>query len=434
MKKVLIITYYWPPSGGAGVQRWLKFVKYFSEFGIDAIVITVDENKASYQLKDETLQHDIPANIKVIRTNTFEPFELYKKLTNKKEIPHSGFANEPNPSMLQNIMRFIRGNFFIPDPRKGWNKYAYEAAAEIISKEKIDAVITTSPPHSTQLIGLKIKGKFNIPWIADLRDPWTDIYFYNKLFHTTLAKKIDAAFERKVLETADSIMVVSQDIKRIFASKSVNIIADKISVIPNGFDEEDFNQQVETNADEFSITYTGSITETYNIDAFLTAFKSITVKYSQAQIRLKFIGNISENIISKFENLKLQQYLSVEKYVPHKESVAALMKSDIVLLVIPQIDKNEGILTGKLFEYIGSEKPILCIGPPHGDAAVIIEECRAGKTFDYSNTDAIAAFIEQQLLKHKNINTESLTNNNTKKYSRKNLTNEVAEIIKKLAN
>jgi len=348
MKKVLIITYYWPPSGGAGVQRWLKFVKYLSELYIEPIVIPVDENNASYQLKDETLQYDIPANVKVIRTNTFEPFELYKKITNKKEIPHSGFANEPNPSVLQNIMRFIRGNFFIPDPRKGWNKYAYEAAVELINKEKIVAVITTSPPHSTQLIGLKIKSNFNIPWIADLRDPWTDIYFYKKLFHTALAKKIDAAYEKKVLEKADAVLVVSQDIKRIFTSKSDKINSQKIAVIPNGFDEEDFNQSIEKNAEEFSITYTGSITETYNIDAFLTAFKHITEKYPNENIRLKFIGNISENIIAKFRNLKLQQYLIVEKYVPHKESVAALMKSDIVLLFIPQIDNTEGILQWKL--------------------------------------------------------------------------------------
>jgi len=175
MKKVLIITYYWPPSGGAGVQRMLKFVKYLHQLGVQITVITVDPRKASYQLTDDSFLKDIPDDINVIKTNTFEPFNLYKSLGSKKEIPHSGFANETNPGFFQKASRFVRGNFFIPDARRGWNKYAYREAIKVIKNNKIDAIITSSPPHSTQLVGLKLKNKYNIPWVADLRDPWTDI-------------------------------------------------------------------------------------------------------------------------------------------------------------------------------------------------------------------------------------------------------------------
>ena len=222
MKKILIITYYWPPSGGAGVQRWVKFIKYFNKYNIKPYVITVDPNSASYPLVDNTLSNDIPKNTPVYLTKTFEPYNYYKKI-NKKEIPYAGFANEGNPNLIQKTARFIRGNFFIPDARKGWNKFAYAKALEVIEKENIDSVITTSPPHSTQLIGLKLKKELNIKWIADLRDPWTDIYYYESMLHTKWAKLKDEAYEKEVIEKADQLIVVSDSIKQLLASKSDKI-------------------------------------------------------------------------------------------------------------------------------------------------------------------------------------------------------------------
>ncbi len=430
MTKVLIITYYWPPSGGAGVQRMLKFVKYFKEFGIEAIVITVDENKASYQIKDISLINDIPADINVIKTNTFEPFEFYKLIGNKKEIPHSGFVNESNPGIIQKAMRFIRGNFFIPDARKGWNKFAYKAAEKIISTYKIDCIITSSPPHSTQLVGLKLKEKFGIPWIADLRDPWTDIYYYNQMLHTPIARKKDAAFERKVLEMTDAVLVVSKDIKRIFSSKSKSINENKIVVIPNGYDEEDFSKDILHDPSSFIITYTGSIADNYTIDSFLNAYCKLIENHSDADIQLKFTGKISGNLFRKIENLKIQDKVSFENYVPHKESVEKLQKSTILLMIIPEMEKNEGILTGKLFEYLGSGKPIVCIGPPHGDAAAIINECNAGKTFDYYDENGMTAYLENLFEKWENAQIIINSNEKVKNYSRKNLTYKLSDIIK----
>ena len=188
MKKVLIISYYFPPSGGAGVQRWLKMLKYLPQYGVEPIVLTVDEKYASYPQVDKSLLDEIPSWLKIYKTKTREVLSLYKSVSPTKEIPYSGFANEPKPTFLQKMARFVRGNFFLPDPRKGWNRYAYQVACQIIEKEAVDAVITTSPPHSTQLLGIKLKKRFpNLTWLADLRDPWTDIY-YNKDFLYDLVK------------------------------------------------------------------------------------------------------------------------------------------------------------------------------------------------------------------------------------------------------
>ncbi|MCY7361395.1 MAG: glycosyltransferase, partial [Ignavibacteria bacterium] len=272
MEKVLIITYYWPPSGGAGVQRILKFVKYLPEFGIKPFIVTVNKDKASYPVLDETLERDIPKEAEVFRTDTFEPYELYSKLLGKKSIP-TGFSNESNPGTFQKFSRFIRGNFFIPDGRKGWINFAFREACRIIEKENIKTVVTTSPPHSAQIVGLKLKKKYNLNWIADLRDSWTDIYYYNEFSHRKFAKEKDLKYEKNVLENADKIITVGKNLKEIFVKKSKKINPQKVFVIPNGYDEEDFKNkpieieketetEIETETEnEFIITYTGTLAE-----------------------------------------------------------------------------------------------------------------------------------------------------------------------------
>ena len=211
-KKILIVSYYWPPSGGAGVQRIFKFAKYLSQSGYKPYVVTVDDKVASYPIRDQSLLADVPSSIIVFRTHSFEPLNLLTKVTGNKA-PYGGFANKDKEKFSQKILRFIRGNFFIPDARKGWVKYGFEKSAELIRNEKIDTVIISSPPHSSQLIGLKLKRKFpELKWIADLRDPWTDIFYYKDMLHTRMASAKDAALEKEVVETADSLVVVSKPI------------------------------------------------------------------------------------------------------------------------------------------------------------------------------------------------------------------------------
>ena len=411
MKKVLVITYYWPPSGGAGVQRWVKFIKYFKNQNIDPYIISVDPDFASYPVIDKSLINDIPENTNVYLTKTNEPYSIYKKINNN-QTPYAGFANEGRPNFLQKIARFIRGNFFIPDSRKGWNDFAYKKAVKLLEKENIDTVITTSPPHSTQLIGLKLKETLNIKWIADLRDPWTDIYYYKSLLHTKWAKRKDLNYEKGVIEKSDKIVVVSDSIKQLLINKSNLIQESKIHVIPNGFDEEDFSVSSTNKNNKFLLSYVGTITKDYPLDSIK---KSIT----NLNINLEFTGKADHptkhllNEIAGFNN-----------HVKHKESINLLLASDMLLLVIPKIANNKGILTGKLFEYLGARKPILCIGPTDGDAAKIIQECKAGKTFDYSDENGIYEFIETCTS-----NEFIFENKNYLNYSRRNLTKTLSKIL-----
>ena len=411
MKKVLVITYYWPPSGGAGVQRWVKFIKYFKNQNIDPYIISVDPDFASYPVIDKSLINDIPENTNVYLTKTNEPYSIYKKINNN-QTPYAGFANEGRPNFLQKIARFVRGNFFIPDSRKGWNDFAYKKAVKVLEKENIDTVITTSPPHSTQLVGLKLKETLNIKWIADLRDPWTDIYYYKSMLHTKWAKRKDLNYEKGVIEKSDKIVVVSDSIKQLLINKSNLIQESKIHVIPNGFDEEDFSVSSTNKNNKFLLSYVGTITKDYPLDSIK---KSIT----NLNINLEFTGKADHptkhllNEIAGFNN-----------HVKHKESINLLLASDMLLLVIPKIANNKGILTGKLFEYLGARKPILCIGPTDGDAAKIIQECKAGKTFDYSDENGIYEFIETCMS-----NEYIFENKNYLNYSRRNLTKTLSKIL-----
>ena len=422
MKKVLIITYYWPPSGGAGVQRWLKFAKYLPEFGWQPIILTVDPKYASYPQRDESLSKEVGSDCLVYTTKSFELYNLYKFISGKKEVPYGGFANESKEGILQKVSKFLRGNFLLPDPRKGWNKYAREKAAELIREFNIETVVTTSPPHSTQLIGMMLKLRFKIRWIADLRDPWTDIYYYNQFHHTALARKIDKAYERVVIENADLLITVSEDVKRIFAEKSDLPIAAKTVVIPNGFDEDDFRISTFTPETKKIITYTGTISEAYVVDSLLEALCLLS-EDSKSQLLVRFVGKVPSSVEAKFRATGLD--VELVGYVDHTKSIEYLFQSDLLLLVIPKVKNNMGILTGKFFEYLASQKPILAIGPTDGDLAKIILETNCGKLFDYNDMDGMLLFIQEKLENRRTVSFPETAH----QYSRKELTRKLSGLF-----
>ena len=384
MKKVLIITYYWPPSGGSGVQRWLKFVKYFRDFGIEPIVLTVAPEFAALPNIDESLEHEIPLGIQVHKTRAKSPFGFYKKIK-KGTIPNSGFAGEGKANLFDNLFRFIRGNFFIPDARIGWNKFALEKARELIQLHAIDTVITSSPPHSTQLIGLQLKKEFNLKWLADLRDPWTEIYYNKLLFRTNWAKKIDYRYEQACLQNADTLIVVSEDIKRRFGEARETILE-------------------------------------YPIEAFLKTFSEL-VKVDP-QWRLRFIGNVSDVVNTEIQKLGLEKWVEFIPYVEHKKAVEYMINSDLLLLIIPNTENNKGILTGKLFEYIATGNPIIYIGPEDGDALEILKGNTVYIALNSKEKEAVIDFILNSSSNQLEVNPSS---KNT--FSRRNLTGEVAKLI-----
>lgn len=419
MKKVLIITYYWPPSGGSGVQRWLKYVKYLRRFGIEPIVLTVDPLDAVYPNIDHSFKKEIPEDIEIHYARANSPLTLYKKIR-KKPVPKSGFAGEKQPNIIDSFFRFIRGNFYIPDARKGWNKAAYNTAKEIIIKNKIDTIITSSPPHSTQLIGKKLKQHLKVKWICDLRDPWTEIFYNRDLYQTSLAKRIDKKYEKNCLESANQLIVVSHAISNQYVGKYPKI-ASKMNIIPNGYDPADFKNVKATNTDKKYISYIGSLGGDYPVKKIIKAFKNLSK--DQPLWNLRFVGNISESTKISVKKNELESSVDFIPYRPHHEAIELMVCSDILLLIIPELKENEGILTGKLFEYIASGTPIILIGPPNGDAAVILSEFKNVKIIDYSEDIDLSQIIQDIVLKESDPSIFI-------KYSRVEQAKKIAELIK----
>lgn len=418
MKKVLIITYYWPPAGGPGVQRWLKFAKYLPEFGWEPIILTVDENYASYPQQDSSLLEEV-SGIEVYKTKSVEILNLYSSLNKDKQVPYGGFSNEGNPSFLKKVSRFIRGNFFIPDPRKGWNKYAYQKAVELIREKNIDTVVTTSPPHSTQLIGLKLKQNNIVKkWVADLRDPWTDIFYYDKFYPTKWAKKIDKKLERKVVESCDALITVSESIKKIYSKRYG--VAQKTHVLTNGFDTSDFGE-IKSSEHTNEIVYTGTVSEDYPLEQIINLAKHISV------FRFKFIGKVPDSFVSRIEEEGLSEKFKFVSTIPHNQVVNEMRSAGILLLLIPDVKNNEGIVTGKIFEYLIAKRPIYAIGPKGGDVQEILENTNSGVLVAY-NDNSFSSINKYE--EDFNLGKLFIDSKNLDKYSRKSITADFAELIK----
>jgi len=393
--RLLVITYYWPPSGGAGVQRCLKWVKYLPGLGVEPTVITVDADQATYPVRDESLLHEVPPGVRVIRTATLEPFGSYQKLTGRA-VPHGGFANEGAPSLTQQAMRFVRGNLFIPDPRRGWNAYALAAVEKLLAQgEQFDAVLTSSPPHSTQLIGLALRQKHGLPWLADLRDPWTDIYYTKDLHRTAAAAWLDARYERQVLRQADAVLVTSPETERLFRRKLPDLAKGKIVVLPNGYDGPDFQAESAPPADCLRITHTGTISARYHIETLLRAVADCAAAHPAVPLRLRFVGQVDAGVRQQVAAAGLAEATEFIPFVPHQESVAYLLSSSVLLMAIPDVALNKGILPGKVFEYLAARKPVLCVGPAGSDADVVLRETSAGLALPYADYDLMRRTLDE---------------------------------------
>jgi glycosyltransferase involved in cell wall biosynthesis len=426
MKRVLIVTYYWPPSGGPGVQRWLKFVKYLRDFNIEPIVVTVDEEKASYPALDASLEAEVPADVKVYKTNSFEPLKLFSSVFKKEKVPYAGIPDRDKMSFVGKAALYVRANFFIPDARKGWNKHAFRKCCEIIESQKIDAVITSSPPHSTQLIGLQLKKKYGIKWLADLRDPWTEIYYYHKLHHTERAKRKDLRYEAEVLNSSDIITVTSEQTAARYALK-IKENKKKIAVITNGFDEEDFRDVPALPQTHFTITFLGTINAQFGIEGFVEAVMNVHKKMPQVPLRLKFVGTMDLATKQLLET-KLPDCIELIGYVPHKESIRHICASHVLLLVIPK-GPNEGTVPGKTFEYMAAKRNILCLAPKNSSAGKIIDSTETGKAFLHEDVTGITDYIAGMMQRWERGEDCSVNNNNFKQYSRQNQTALLADLL-----
>ena len=398
--RLLVITYYWPPAGGPSVQRWLKTSHELQKIGAEIEILTVDQKFATYPLIDNSLIEETN-NLKVHKTFSPNWFKIYQLLTRRKEIPFSGFANQAGtPGPIQKISRIIRGNFFLPDPRRSWNRYAIKKAIKLHKSQPFDAIITTGPPHSSHLIGKSLKKKIVFSWYADFRDPWTDIYYYEQFYPSFIARWYDKALEKSVIKNADGLFAVSRDLIRILKNKAPNIDPKKFIEIPNGYDPNDFSSTKRKIKNEsYTIVYTGTLTLDYPIQLLYKSLKKIIEKPNN-HLTLKIAGRPAKECIDYLSEMD-KQFGNFEfiysGYLSHKKSVQLLESADCLLLLIPNIKENKGILTGKIFEYIGSGKVIWGFGPEKGDAQEILTDCNAGSIFENyeSATDTLQRYINE---------------------------------------
>ncbi|CAN5575223.1 glycosyltransferase family 4 protein [soil metagenome] len=433
--KVLILNYYWPPSGGSVVQRWLTFSRYLPENGITPVILTIDELSATYPATDRTLIDRIPKELKVYKTGSKELFWIYKKFIGKGKVPGAAFANESDPNFLQKISRFIRGNFFIPDPRIGWNKIALPEAITIIEKEKIDVIITSGPPHSTHLMGLKLKERLNIKWIADFHDVWTDIIYYDKFYKTSWAKSKDKALERKILKKSDAVLTVGKKYKETLLSKLSEPEPEKFHLVSMGYDNEIFDKMVSSPPqNEFIITYAGTIANFYEPEAFILALKKVKEQNPNVKLKLRFVGILAETIKKFILSSGLESILEETGYVSHHDSVKYLFNSSVLLLINPVVKNEDMVIPGKIYEYLAAKKPIINITKRTSDIARIIKEARAGETFERNMGNDLTEHLNL-LIKRWNENKDldlPKDNNYYRQFSRKEETKILAKVIKEL--
>ena len=424
MKKALIIAYYWPPAGGPGVQRWLKFVKYLRDFDVEPIVY-VPENP-SYPINDDSFVNEIPEGLKVIKQPIKEPYKLASKSSkgDSNTISKGIIKNSSKQSLKEKLMLFIRGNFFIPDARIGWVKPSVQFLNKYIRENGIEVVITTGPPHSLHLIALKLKNKLAFNWIADFRDPWTTIGYHKKLKLLPMAKLKHKNLERKVLTTADQIIVTSPTTKTEFK----RITDTPIEVITNGYDVNSVNEFEPDK--KFTIAHIGSLLSERNPEVLWKALGDISRddKVFQSQFQLNLVGAVSNEILQAIERHELFQFVNLVGYVSHEEAIRHQKQSQVLLLVEIDSEETKCIIPGKLFEYMASNRPILAIGPEGSDIEAIITKTNTGAFFTYEQYNEIKdkiltyfqAFRKGQLQSHAV---------GLQQYSRKSLTKKLAGII-----
>ncbi|HRZ42217.1 MAG TPA: glycosyltransferase [Bacteroidales bacterium] len=394
MKKVLIITYYWPPAGGAGVQRWLKLSKYLPDSGWMPVIYTPEV--AESPVDDPTLIADVREDTEVIRRPIWEPYHIYKWLTGKKksERVNAGFLHEGKPPVLrERLSVWIRGNFLIPDPRCFWIRPSVRYLSGYLKDHPVDAIISTGPPHSMHMIAMKLKRKTGIPWVADFRDPWTKIDFYHRLQLTHWADTRHRKLERQVLGTADAVLTIgwnsAGDLRQLGAANPM--------VVPNGYDPADFSELPPFRYEKFTITHAGVMNDDRNPKLLWEALAEMVSQREEFRkdLVIRLIGKVDFTVKESLNKAGLTSNTEIIPYLTHHEAVREMAKSAVLLLSINQSPTAPGILTGKLFEYLAVGRPILCVSPVQGDSERVLSETRRGVCAGYPGGPSLKGLVEK---------------------------------------
>lgn len=430
MKKALIISYYWPPSGGAGVQRWLKFVKYLREFGWEPVIYT--PSNPEYPEADLSLARDIPAGIQILQQPIWEPYQLYKMLTGRKadEKVQAGFIQEnKKPGLREKISAWIRGNLFIPDARRYWIKPSVKYLDGWLSQNPVDVIISTGPPHSMHLIAMPLAAKHHIPWLADFRDPWTQIDFYHHLRLSPWADRWHRQLESQVLQRANLVTTVSKHC----AIGLTEISGRAVQVITNGYDSDDFYELPDFDYSAFRITHLGSMNADRNPKVLWEVLAELVQEeaFFAQNLQLQFIGKTDHSVFESLENHALSPYMVNQKYLPHDQAIQQASNSALLLLALNNTPHALGISPGKLYEYMALKRPILGIGPEAGDAAYILHQTQTGQCFDFEAKKPLKTWLRQQAKAYQEHGLQVQPNASVQ-YSRKYLTEELAQLLNKL--
>jgi glycosyltransferase involved in cell wall biosynthesis len=438
LKRVLVITYYWPPSGGAGVQRWLKFTKYLPSCTWQPVVYTPSNPEAP--VDDPSLEQDIPPEALILKRPIREPYMLYKKFVGMGagERINAGFLSEDEkPPAKEGLAVWVRGNLFIPDARKYWIRPSVRFLRRYLRDHRVDAMISTGPPHSMHLIALKLHRQLKIPWIADFRDPWTEIDYYDQLKLTQRADRKHRRLEHEVLTGADRVVVVGKTMARRFQEKTgIDAV-----VIPNGFDEADFTGRngpspeggLADPGNPFTIVHVGAMNRDRNHPAFWQALAEVRKKNPDfaRDLKIRLVGKLDHSVLRSIEEFQLRDCVEITSSLPHNQVIPLLQSASILYLPINNTPNARSIATGKLFEYLSAGRPILGVGPTDGDAADIINECRGGQMIAFTDRERIKKTLEEWIRRFREgkLSVEPIS---IDQYSRKTLTEKYAGLLDQL--
>jgi glycosyltransferase involved in cell wall biosynthesis len=427
--KLLLIAYYWPPSGGMAVQRWLKMSGHLADMGVEVHVLTLDPKSAHYPTIDSSLEFAVNPKVQVSHVRAFNPFVLAKQLLGSK-VPQTGFSSEAHSSLWLKAVTFIRSHLFIPDPRKTWNRNAVNAAKKIIDEQGIEIVVTTSPPQSVHLIGLALQKARSIRWIADFRDPWTDIFYYKKLQHSVLSRFLDKRMELAVLRSANAVVAVTPGFKKLLSEKVLPAERDKFTVVTNGYDGDEVEQRHLEKGGVFRFMYSGTLIESYHVEAFFESICRLSDDFPSIEIQIA--GAISNPYQQQLE--QRYPFIIFEGMMAHEAVLAAQKTANALLLVGPDGAKYNGVVPGKLYEYLRTGVPIVYVGAEDSDVAQILQTCSAGETFERVGQEAEMDAFNVSLLKRHTEGAKESSHNWTevRKFKRRYVAEEFLRVMESL--
>ncbi len=423
-KKILIISYYWPPAGGPGVQRWLKFAKYLPEFNISPVLF-VPEN-ANYPINDNSLKSEVSKDLEIIKLPIFELSNFFPRLKSLNSIRSGNISKNKNQSILQKVVFFVRGNFFIPDMKIFWKRNSVNFLKKYLSENNIETIITTGPPHSIHLIGLELKRKLNINWISDFRDPWVNLNYLNRFHLLPFVKEYHKKLRDKVINNSDAVIVTSKRLKDLYSE-----INSSIFQVTNGYD---YNKPVIKLDKKFSISHVGSLYNERNPEFLWDIIEELSedLQGFKKDLQINLIGNNNKKIKQNLSKRVFNDCVECFDYVEHKKAIEFMCSSQVLLMLEVDDDESSYAIPGKLFDYLNSNRPIISIGPEQSEVREILSNTGSGKFFDYKDYNSLKFYIEKLYENYVNNLSSSDNNYNIDIYNRKNLTSKLVEVIIKI--